>query len=137
MTRSLSEFSDQVAAPTPTPAGGSVAAVSASLAAALVEMVGRIEQASAKEPSPGLTQLVEQAEQLRRRLLQLAEEDAKAFEAVLEAKRSTAGGEAERDARIRRAWRHAGQVPADVVRMARDVSQLARRAAHEGPPSTL
>jgi formiminotetrahydrofolate cyclodeaminase len=135
--RSLDEFAQQVAAPTPTPAGGSVAAVSAGLAAALVEMIGRIAQARRKEPSDGLTQLVEQADQLRRRLLQLAEEDARAFEAVLEAKRSTAGGEAEREVRIRRAWRHAGQVPADVVRLAREVAQLARRAAQDGPPSTL
>jgi formiminotetrahydrofolate cyclodeaminase len=114
-----------------------VAAVTAGLAAALVEMVGRIAQARDKTGSAGLAQLVEQSEHLRARLLALAEEDSKAFAAVLEAKRSTAGGEAERDTRLRRAWRHAGQVPADVTRLAREVAQLARRAAQAGPPGTL
>lgn len=114
-----------------------MAAVSAALAAALVEMVGRIGQARQKEGSESLNQIVEQAERLRGSLLELAEEDSRAFAAVLEAKRSTAGGEAERETRIRRAWRHAGQVPADVVRLCREIVQLARRAAHEGPPSTL
>jgi formiminotetrahydrofolate cyclodeaminase len=137
MTETIEQFGRQVAAPTPTPAGGAVAAVAASLAAALVEMVGRIGQARQRDGSESLTQLVEQAERLRGRLLELAEEDSKAFAAVLEAKRSTAGGEAERDTRIRRAWRHAGQVPADVIRLCREIVQLARRAAHDGPPSTI
>jgi formiminotetrahydrofolate cyclodeaminase len=35
------------------------------------------------------------------------------------------------------AWRRAARVPADVVRLSREVAQLACRAAHEGPPSTL
>lgn len=137
MSNPLEEFATLVAAPSPTPAGGAVAAVTAGLAAALVEMVGRITQARDKTGSPGLSQLVEQAEHLRGRLLGLAEEDSRAFAAVLEARRSTAGGEAERDSRLRRAWRHAGQVPADVTRLAREVAQLARRVAQEGPPSTL
>lgn len=137
MANPIEEFTRLVAAPTPTPAGGAVAGVTAALAAALVAMVGRIAQARQREGSDSLAQLVEQAEQLRGRLLELAEEDSKAFSAVLEAKRSTAGGEAERDARIRRAWRHAGQVPADVIRLCREIVQLARRAAQEGPSSTL
>ncbi|MFN8652773.1 MAG: cyclodeaminase/cyclohydrolase family protein [Gemmatimonadales bacterium] len=133
----LEEFARQVASTDPVPAGGSVAAVTGSLAAALVEMIGKIAAAKAKSESPALTQLVEQAAHLRERLLVLAEEDAAAFRGVLEAKRDTSGGEAERDMRIRRAWRKAGQVPADVVRLSREIAQLARRAAQDGPPSTM
>ena len=137
MATSIMEFSGQVASPAPVPAGGSVAAVTLALAAALVEMVGRIAQARDKTNSPSLAQMVEQAGTLRQRLLLLAEEDSKAFTAVIEARRDTSGGEAERDARLRRAWRHAGQVPADVTRLAREIAQLARRAGQEGPASTL
>lgn len=137
MTGSLEDFASQVGAPTPTPAGGAVAGVTVSLAAALVEMIGRIAQGRDKTGSAALAQMVEQAGALRQRLLQLAEEDSKAFAGVIEARRNTAGGEAERDARLRRAWRHAAQVPADVLRLAREVAQLARRAAQNGPPSTL
>jgi methenyltetrahydrofolate cyclohydrolase len=134
---SLEEFADRVASSEPVPAGGSVAAVTASLAAALVAMVGKIAVAKDKTGSPALAQLVEQAEHLRRRLLELAEEDAKAFAGVLAARRDATGGEAERDARLRRAWRHAAQVPADVVRLSREIALLARRSAKEGPPSTV
>lgn len=133
----MEEFAERVASPEPVPAGGSVAAVTGSLAAALVEMIGKIATAKAKSDSPALAQLVEQAAHLRERLLELADADAAAFRGVLEAKRDTTGGEAERDQRIRRAWRRAGQVPADVVRLAREIAQLARRAAQDGPPSTL
>lgn len=133
----MEEFARQVGSTEPVPAGGSVAAVTASLAAALVEMIGKIAVAKDKSGSPALAQMVEQAGQLRERLLILADEDAKAFRAVLEAKRDASGGEAERDVRIRRAWRHATQIPADVVRLSREIAQLARRAANDGPPSTM
>ncbi|HWA59023.1 MAG TPA: cyclodeaminase/cyclohydrolase family protein [Gemmatimonadales bacterium] len=133
----MAEFAAQVASTEPVPAGGSVAAVTGSLAAALVEMIGKVAVAKAKSESPALAQLIEQAAHLRERLLVLADEDTRAFRAVLDARRDTSGGEAERDARIRRAWRGAVQVPADVVRLSREIALLARRAAQEGPASTL
>ncbi len=133
----IEEFAAQVGSSHPAPAGGSVAAVTASLAASLVEMIGRIASAKDRTGSPALAQMIEQSGQLRQRLLVLAEEDARAFEAVLAAMRDASGGEAEREVRIRRAWRHAAQVPADVVRLSREIAQLARRAAQAGPPSTI
>jgi formiminotetrahydrofolate cyclodeaminase len=84
-----------------------------------------------------LRQLVEQGDILTARLIALADEDANAYLAVLEARRDHAGGEAARDERIRKAWRRAVQSPADTIRLAREVTQLARRAAREGPPSTV
>lgn len=133
----IEEYARRVASTEPVPAGGSVAAITGSLAAALVEMIGKIAVTRDKSGTPALAQLVEQAAHLRERLLVLAEEDAQAFRGVLEAKRDASGGEEERDLRIRRAWRRAGQVPADVVRLSREIAQLARRAAQEGPPSTM
>lgn len=132
---SLEAFAAQVGSPAPVPAGGSVAAVTAGLAAALVEMIGQI--ARAKAETPALNQMVEQAEQLRTRLLALAEEDARAFTGVLEAKRDKAGSEADQRTRVAKAWRHAAQVPANVVRLCREVALLSRRAAQDGPPNTI
>jgi methenyltetrahydrofolate cyclohydrolase len=137
MTGSLEDFAIRVGAPTPTPAGGAVAGVAVGLAAALVEMIAGIAQRRDKTGSAALPQLLHQAGSLRQRLLQLAEDDSEAFAAVIEARRNTAGGEAERAARLQRAWRHAAQVPAEVLRLARDVAELAGRAARDGPPSTL
>jgi formiminotetrahydrofolate cyclodeaminase len=138
MPESLEQWTRRVAAATPAPAGGSVAAVTAALAAALVTMVGRIAQnRRGGAEDAGLAQLVDQGDQLRARLLDLAEEDARAYAAVMEAKRSGAGEPAEREARLRAAWRHALRVPADVVRLGREVAQLARRVARDGPASTV
>ncbi len=69
----VSEFLDRLAARSPTPAGGSVAALCAAQAAALVAMVARY-----CEDQP----LVERAEQLVRHAQQLAREDEQAFGAV-------------------------------------------------------
>ena len=71
--RTVSDFLDRLAARTPTPAGGSVAALCTAQAAALVAMVARYCEAPP---------LVEQAEQLVARAQQLADDDEQAFGAV-------------------------------------------------------
>lgn len=136
MPESIRQFADRVAAASPVPAGGSVAAITAALAAALPAMIARIALEKQGVSPSSLQQMVEQGDSLTARLLALADEDANAYLAVLEARRDHTGGEAERDDRIRRAWRRAVQSPAETIRLSREVAQLARRAAREGPPST-
>ncbi len=131
---SLEEYSRRVAAGTPAPAGGSVAAVAAALAAALAAMIGRV--AVRRSPGdPGLTRLIESAEELRTRLLRLGREDEAAYEGVLSARRQP-GDAAEHARAVALAWREAARVPAAVVGCARDVALLARRAAQQGPAGT-
>jgi glutamate formiminotransferase/formiminotetrahydrofolate cyclodeaminase len=135
---SLAAFAEAVAAATPAPAGGSVAAVCAALAAALTAMVGRVAQAKAgAQDNAGLADLIESADRARHRLLELAGEDARAFEGVIVARRNTAGTELDRADRLAKAWRKAARVPSDVVLLSRQVAQLAWRAAREGPASTV
>lgn len=138
MPESIEEFAHRVAAKTPVPAGGSVAAVTAGLAAALPAMIARIamEKNSAIDLA-SLQQMAEQSDNLSARLLALSQEDADAYLSVLEARRNHTGGEAERDERIRKAWHRAAQAPAETIKLSREVAQLARRAAREGPASTL
>jgi formiminotetrahydrofolate cyclodeaminase len=69
----VTDFLDRLAAHTPTPAGGSVAALCTAQAAALVAMVARYCEA---QP------LVERAERLIARAQQLADDDEQAFAAV-------------------------------------------------------
>ncbi|MEO8139674.1 MAG: cyclodeaminase/cyclohydrolase family protein, partial [Gemmatimonadota bacterium] len=132
----LAQFADAVASATPAPAGGSVAAVSAALAAALTGMVGRLARVKS-EDNLGLADLVESADRARLRLLDLADEDAKAFLAVIAARRATEGTELARAEKLAKAWRKAARVPSDVVLISRQVAQLAHRAARQGPPSTI
>jgi formiminotetrahydrofolate cyclodeaminase len=129
---SVAGFVASIAAATPTPGGGAVAAVTGALAAALAEMVARL--ALVREPADsaaGFTQLAQSAQQVRNRLLALAIDDEAAFRAVIEARRG------KDDAALQAAWRQAAQVPAEVVRLCREVAQLASRAAGEGPLSAV
>ena len=74
-------FLDQLAARTPTPGGGGAAAVTGAMAAGLVAMAARFS--ATRLPEAG--ELADQADELRRRLAQLADMDARAYAAVLEA----------------------------------------------------
>ena len=78
-------FLDQLAARTPTPGGGGAAAVTGAMAAGLVAMAARF---SARQ-LPEAGELAEEADRLRRRLAQLAEEDAQAY--IREAAHSSIG----------------------------------------------
>ena len=74
-------FLDQLAARTPTPGGGGAAAVTGAMAAGLVAMAARF---SAKR-LPEAGDLADQADKLRLMVAQLADMDARAYAAVLEA----------------------------------------------------
>lgn len=133
MTRNetLEQFAQRVAAAAPTPGGGAVAAVTGALAAALTAMAGRLTPAPEGQLPPNASHLVEAADHVSGRLLELAREDEEAYRVVLEARRS-----GDRVA-LARAWRGATRVPADVVRLCREIALLALRAAREGPPAAV
>jgi formiminotetrahydrofolate cyclodeaminase len=112
----FSSFLEDVAARTPAPGGGAVAAVSAALAAALAEMAARYADDAAKSA---------RAASLRERLLVLAEDDAEAYGAVLAAK-----GPERADALSR-----AAEVPLEIAHQAAAVAALAADLAAGGNPN--
>src|SRR4051812_46699650 len=75
----LGGFLDRVAAHESAPGGGAAAAVSAALAAGLVGMVARFSGAEV----PDADAIAGEADRLRRLALQLAGQDADAYQAVL------------------------------------------------------
>lgn len=113
----LTEFLDRLAARTPTPAGGSVAALCTAQAAALVAMVARYCDAPA---------LVERAERLVEHAQQLVSDDERAFAAVAEAWQLPRGSsyDEQRRAAIGRALLAASEPQAQVVETAVDVLVL-------------
>lgn len=139
---SLQAWTDAVAAPTPTPAGGSAAAIAAALGASLVEMVatltaGRQSYADVHQES---TAAVDRAGPLRRRLLELASEDATAFEAVVEAAalpRTTEAEIARRNAARWDALKSAAAVQYEVLLLAGEVADLAEGLTKHGLRSAV
>ena len=131
----VSDFLDRLADRTPTPAGGSVAALCTAQAAALVAMVARYCEA---------TELVERAERLVDQARRLMVEDETAFRAVAEAWALPRGGstddEQARRAAIDHALLEASEPQAQVVETAIEVLvliDLLRPAARAGLRSDL
>ncbi|OLF06148.1 hypothetical protein BLA60_32950 [Actinophytocola xinjiangensis] len=104
---------ERVAARTPAPGGGAVAALTAASAAALVAMAARFSGESATR-----------AEELRALLEPLADADAAAYTAVLAARRLPRD-DPERPARIASAMASAIEVPRTVASAATEVADLA------------
>lgn len=133
----VGRFLDAVAAPTPTPGGGSVSALVAALSVALARMVAglAIDKRGYEAHAADLRALETRAARLQARLLALADEDAKAYEQVLAAMRSprhTDGERTERVARMQAAYRRATEVPLETMRLGVEALELAHAAADKG-----
>ena len=113
---SLAEFTSRLAARTPTPGGGSAAAASGAMGAALGEMVTAY---SAGKDDVTLDPTRERFAKARTRFLALVEQDAKAYADTVTARRATKaepGPEAEHA--YTAAIRHAADVPLETARLA-------------------
>jgi formiminotetrahydrofolate cyclodeaminase len=135
----LATYLEQVAAGTPTPGGGSVAAVVGALAAALGEMVanltlGRTEYAGAEASlGPGWVRLTA----LRTALLQAAAADEAAYQSYRDAASLPRGSESEKTDRtvaMQRALITATDVPLGVARSLHEVANILQSMARDGNP---
>jgi methenyltetrahydrofolate cyclohydrolase len=131
-SQTVAGLCETIAAETSAPGGGSVAAIVTAFAASLAAMAARFSTEQ-WEDAPGA---VAQAEALRRRVLPLADEDARAYESFLGARRlpETIGPEA-RDAAIGAALSRAADVPLAIAEVALDVASLAAELAERGNPN--
>ena len=125
------ELLDTIAAETPAPGGGSVAAFVTEMAASLAAMAARFAH-----DWDGATGAVAQAETLRHRAAPLATADAVAYENVLTAMRMPTDLEVEvRDALIGETLSRAADVPLAIAVTAADVASLAAEIAASGNPN--
>jgi formiminotetrahydrofolate cyclodeaminase len=127
----VSDFLDRLAARTPTPAGGSVAALCTAQAAALVAMVARYCEAPP---------LVERAERLVIRAQQLVADDERAFGAVAAAwalPRGASSDDEDRRAAIGEALLGAAEPQAQVVETAIEVLVLIDQLRPAARPGLL
>ena len=125
----LGEFLDRVAAGSPAPGGGSVAAIAVALAAGLAGMAARLSSSQLAE-APDLAR---QADAARLRVAPLATADAESYGRVLDAYREP-DPEA-RTARVRDALSGAADVPLAVAGAGSEVAGIASRLAEEGNPN--
>ena len=106
----------------PGPAGGSAAALAATMAAGLVRLVARVSEGWSDAPG-----VAAQASALGDRSLALADDDHRVYARAM-AELAAPG----RDATLGAALRRAAEVPLQIAETAADVTMLAALAAHEG-----
>ncbi len=126
----LGRFVDMVASREPTPGGGASAAVAVALAAALTAMAARF---SADHLADAET-IADRAEELRNRVMPLAQADAAAYGRVLDAYRTPRDDE-KRRRRIREALSEAADVPLSIAEVGVEVAGKAARLVEEGNPN--
>jgi methenyltetrahydrofolate cyclohydrolase len=118
---SLAEFSERLASDEPVPGGGSASAIAGSFAASLLAMVARLSLDRPRyEPYRRTnSHALEHAERARRRLLELADEDAVAygrFAAALKLPKESEEQQQQRISAMKEAARNASDVPLEVLR---------------------
>ena len=138
----LRGYMDAAASNAPAPGGGSVSATVGALGAALVSMVCNLTLG--KEKYAGvevqIKQLVAQAEQLRRELILLLQDDTTAYNGVIAAYKLPKESDDEKAARhaaVQKGLIHAADVPLDICRAALKVCDLAETAADIGNPNAV
>ncbi len=99
--RSARALLDALAAPSPTPGGGTAAALAGAMGAALIEMACRLTANRARSTSTAaeMDSAIAEAENLRHRLTELADEDARIYGQVIAAHRLPKATEEEAEAR--------------------------------------
>ena len=128
---------ERLASSAPIPGGGSASALAGAMGAALVQMVVALTtgRPAAAEFEAELTEIAAAAAVSQSELLNLAELDAVAYDAVVRARRLPKESDREREARavqVAAATREATRAPMHVARIAETVLELAERLAPIG-----
>jgi formiminotetrahydrofolate cyclodeaminase len=133
----ISEFLEETASNSPVPGGGSVAALSAAIAASLVEMVANLTvgRKGFDAVAVEMQHIVERARSCRQRLMLNIDRDAESFARVvvaLKLPKATAEERQERNAAVQEAFKEAARIPLEVARDAQIILDLAGAVVEEG-----
>lgn len=135
-------FIEELAAPTPTPGGGSAAAYAGAMGAALVAMVAGVTIGKKKyaEVEAEMQAIRVVAENLRKELTQAVDDDASSFEVLMATFKLPKETDEQKEARqsaIIKATLNAAHVPLHVAEGAVKVMELAIKCAEHGLQSAM
>ena len=140
--KTVSAFLDELASSSPAPGGGSVAALSGALGAALTTMVCNLTIGKKKYVGVegDIKKIKTEAEKLRTRFTELIDEDTQAFNKVMEAYALPKDSEAQktlRGAAIAAATKEATLIPLEVMKHCIDAMALAQQVASSGNSNSV
>lgn len=140
--QTLSDFLDVLASKAPTPGGGSVSALSGSIGASLVAMVANLTIGKKKyaDVEDEMKEVLSSAENLRKEMEALIEEDARSFDSVMAAFKMPKETEEEkkvRKERIEAATKVATETPLKVMRRCLEGMDICSKVALKGNKSSI
>lgn len=140
--KNLKEFTSEVASDSPAPGGGSVAALSGSLAAGLLVMFCQLTVGKEKfsQVEEEMQEINEEAEKLRAWFVGAIDKDTEAFNEVMKAFKMPKETQEEKDKRkeaIQEAFKEAATVPLEISENALSVLEKAAQAVDKGNPNAI
>ena len=138
----LSRFADELSMDSPTPGGGSVAALCGALSASLASMVANLTVGKAGYESVAreMVETAVEGQRLKDELLGDVDRDTKAFNKVMDALRlpkATAEQAEEKDRAVEEANKEATRVPLEVLEKACRALELAQKVVEKGNKNSL
>ena len=142
LQKSLREYLDDLASDRPTPGGGSTAALSGAMGAALTCMVARLTlgKVDYAEVQSEIEAIIERAEGLRTRFQQLIQTDIEAYgqlSACFKLPRTTSEEKITRTKAIQERLVEAALVPLEIAERAAELIQYCQRVAEIGNKNVL
>lgn len=142
LSMNLREFSNELSTDSPTPGGGSVAALSGALGSALSSMVANLTYGKKeyRKANRRMKNLALQAQVLKDEFIDLIEKDAEAFNNVMSAmrlKKKTEEEKKKRDEAIEEATKKATLVPLEIMKKSERILDLAAIAEKKGNQNSV
>ncbi len=141
-SKTVQEFLDEVASNSAAPGGGSVSALAGSLAAALTSMVCRLTIGKKKyaDVQAEMEKILNQSEELRKKLTLAVDEDTAAFNKVMMALAMPKETDEQKDQRskaLQEATKAATLVPLKLLDLCEEGAALAQTVAEKGNRNSL
>jgi len=135
--KKVSNFLDELASNSPTPGGGSVAALTGALGASLISMVGNLTVGKKKyeDVEEDIKKIISSSEKLRYELSQLIEEDVKVFNnfmATYKMPKETEDEKKVRAEKMQESLIKAARVPLKTAYKCLDIMILSQESAEKG-----
>jgi methenyltetrahydrofolate cyclohydrolase len=135
-------FLDELASSSPAPGGGSVAALSGALGAALSSMVCNLTRGKQgyETAQDEIKEILQRSEDLRKQLIELIDRDAEAFNEVMKAlkmPKETNDQKEHRRQTMQNAFKHAADVPIETARKCTQILDVARIVAEKGNKNSI
>ncbi len=139
----LADFVDEVSRETPAPGGGSIAALSGALGAALSSMVANLtanKRGSDIEIDKILTEGADKCQEIKNTLVKAVDDDTNAFNDYMSARRlpnKTADEKKTREEAMQNGLKQAVRVPLNTAQLSYQAIEIAQTVAQYGNPNSI